>query len=366
MELYGYSERGLVNALCYDCFHSPDGHKYLGKLLSLCHFPFLLNDNEKPDFANITGATLFVEQTLSDFGDSDLIVLCDLGNGDKAVVFCEFKRGSGWSLQEEWLRFARYVSSLFSVSDIQNLSSLVDKLRQHSDSVATYLFERFSTDAPGLLSTPAPKIEDIVEQLNRIVQGPPESLYAAATSCGVNPFDSLLSKKGKELLAKNPIGLDLRLLNRILLEDTYSLEIKKRRKDITSNLFCQLYFKQRFYTALVDSSDGNIDKGLKFDEPLNIPGRCRKIGDKRTVLEAVRLIKLYSKTAYFLMVVPAALGEGSFREFLPTTDQVGLRLWTTKRWGLLSLPVIEKFCQDNRLTFDHTLDIFQFNRSQLY
>src|SRR5207249_3526678 len=108
---------------------------------------------------------------LSQFGESDLIVLCELKNGDKAIVFCEFKRAS-LKLTDEWQAF----------------------------------FERIQ---------------------------------------------------------------------------------KNRRENLTSNLFCQLYFKQRFCQALVDPSDENIHDGLEFDEPLNISrgNRRRKIGKNTQVLE---------------------------------------------------------------------------------
>lgn len=80
------------------------------------------------------------------------------------------------------------------------------------------------------------------------------------------------------------------------------------------------------------------------------------------------MIRPYANTAYFLMVVPEeALEEGSLHESLGTTDQhqVGLRSWTTQRWGHLSLEIILNFCKAHQPTFKHTLSIFDFNGSQL-
>jgi len=141
----------------------------------------------------------------------------------------------------------------------------------------------------------------------------------------------------------------------------------KIHENLTSNLFCQLYFKQRFCQALADPAFGDIDKGLVFAEPLNTHSGdgSRKIGNNPIVGKAVTLIKTYVKNPYFLMVVPEALEEGSFGEFLGITDQVGLPLWNTERWGHLSLPVILKFCEDHDPTFRQTLLIFDFNGSQL-
>ena len=107
-------------------------------------------------------------------------------------------------------------SLLFSVTEIKDFSSLIDKLKKHSDDVSKYLFKRFSTDSPGLLSAPEPSIDMTLGELNRIITEPPHLLFEASKT---------QSQAAKDLLAKNPS--DIRL-NRILLEDAYPVEIAKR------------------------------------------------------------------------------------------------------------------------------------------
>lgn len=252
MQLYGYSERGLVNAFCYDCVRNPNGEALLAEILEETCFPLL---EDEPSFAGIRQATFLVEQSLSQFGDCDLIILCDPVDGRKTVVFCEFKRGSRWTLKDEWKKFT------------------------------------------------------------------------------------------------------VRVENNI-------------RENLTSNLFCQLYFKQRFVTALADSTHGSIVDGLEFDEPLNIrrgTGR-RKIGTNQTVLDAVDIILPYAQNPFFLMVVPQQIDQHELGSFLEQTNErrTGLRSWSSNRWGHLSLSALRSFCERSQPAFDHTLSIFEFNRAQLY
>lgn len=120
-------------------------------------------------------------------------------------------------------------SPLFSVTDLKDFSSLIDKLKKPSDDVSKYLFKRFSTDAPELLSAPQPSIQMTVAELNRIITGPPRSLFEASKTREMSPFASLLSPESKDLLAKNPTDPTLVRLNRMLLEDAYPVEIAKNR-----------------------------------------------------------------------------------------------------------------------------------------
>ena len=120
-------------------------------------------------------------------------------------------------------------SPLLATNELKNAASLVRKLNRHSDGISSYLFDRFSTDTPGLLSAPEPPIPEIITELNRIVQGPPTSLFEAAMTNGVSPFAARLSTNASALLAKKPTGHELRRLNRMLLTDAYPLEIGRRR-----------------------------------------------------------------------------------------------------------------------------------------
>jgi len=252
MKLYGYSERGLVNALCYDCVHDQNGETLLAEMLQKACFPLLA---DQPSFGTISQATFLVEQSLSDFGDCDLIILCDTNEGKKFAVFCEFKRGTRWSLNDEWKKFT------------------------------------------------------------------------------------------------------VRVENSI-------------REKLTSNLFCQLYFKERLVSELAGASSQSLAQGLEFDEPLSIAGGRgrRKIGSNKTVLRAVNLIRPYASEPIFLMVTPEKMDRNEVASFVHQANgwQGNVRGWSTRRWGHLNLSALHDYCKNNPMAFSHTLEIFQFNQGQLY
>ena len=81
----GYSERGIFNALLYDIGFSADPLSTLGGLLSLICVP-----GRTLDFSSLEGAEVLVEQSLSDFGDADVILLLH-GAGWRRAVFIEGK-----------------------------------------------------------------------------------------------------------------------------------------------------------------------------------------------------------------------------------------------------------------------------------
>src|SRR3990170_1991556 len=79
MRVTGYSERGAVNALFYDLVHSGEPLHLLGQLLGLAGFsvPEQLG-------TGLTDAHVLIEQSLSDFGDADAILLLDAGTSKAA------------------------------------------------------------------------------------------------------------------------------------------------------------------------------------------------------------------------------------------------------------------------------------------
>lgn len=100
VRLLGYSERGMINALCDDMAHSSDPASAVSSFLSWFDFP----GAERPDFSKIESATLLVEQSFSDFGDLDLLVLVE--NTDKRLqaVLIEAKVSndtSSWATAED-------------------------------------------------------------------------------------------------------------------------------------------------------------------------------------------------------------------------------------------------------------------------
>lgn len=105
VQLLGYSERGMVNALCDDMAHSLDPASAVSSFLSWFDFPGVL----QPDFSNVESATLLVEQSFSDFGDLDLLILVEKKDKVLQAVLIEAKVSndtSSWvTVEDRWAEF---------------------------------------------------------------------------------------------------------------------------------------------------------------------------------------------------------------------------------------------------------------------
>lgn len=104
LEIRGYSERGVLNALCYEMRYSPNALKLLRDCLQLCSFP-----DRKPSFDDFRSAKFLIEQSFSDFGDLDLLILLD-GNRKQSVLLeakVKTYQSNSWTVQKEWTAFKR-------------------------------------------------------------------------------------------------------------------------------------------------------------------------------------------------------------------------------------------------------------------
>jgi hypothetical protein len=105
MKVTGYSERGAVNALLYEIAYSNEALLLLEQFLRLAHFPEV-----KRIGTGLTDAHVLVEQSLSDFGDADAILLLDAG-GTKMAVFLEAKvkpsQTKDWTIEREYTKFTQ-------------------------------------------------------------------------------------------------------------------------------------------------------------------------------------------------------------------------------------------------------------------
>jgi|GEM_PF-1003575 len=103
VRLCGYSERGIFNALLYEIGYSSDPVGKLAGLLSLVGFPY-----SQADFSQLRGAEVLIEQSLSDFGDADAVLLLH-GDDWRSVMFVEGKVKSyqvgSWTVQGAWREF---------------------------------------------------------------------------------------------------------------------------------------------------------------------------------------------------------------------------------------------------------------------
>jgi hypothetical protein len=121
-------------------------------------------------------------------------------------------------------------SSTFSVHEIRDLSMIVDRLRQQSDPVSSFLWQKLSNSDQEILMNyqPSPQSSDqatsvIVQYLNVIAGG--HCIYQRERFEHILLRDEAIDLKN--LLPKGP---DLVRLNRLLLEDAYPQELHRRSR----------------------------------------------------------------------------------------------------------------------------------------
>ena len=247
-EILGYSERGVINALFYDILNSSKPNELISDLLNI-------NDKKKEQF-KISSCKVLIEQSFSDFGDSDVLLLIE-NKGKKQAVFLEAK-------------------------------------------VKTYSRKKWRL---------------------------------------VDEFDKFLNPKGKAPSTDNAIP--------------------------TSNLFTQLYFKNRLWDELKNNNGGKLDKGIKFENTTKSP---RKIGKNEIVIYAKNLLSKYLDKSFYLGIVPNSRID--INKFIPSfrnkESEIKLNLinWNSANWGFLSWKDIFKFCKNKNLT--KTQIVFKFNKGQIY
>lgn len=119
LRIDGYSERGMINAICDDIIRSHDLTQ-LSTFLGWCTFPF--QDKGAPDFSTLKSARILVEQGFSDFGDLDLLILLDHADRKQAVLL-EAKvatdTDSPLRIDDQWNRFTAFLAG-----DTRHRSSL--------------------------------------------------------------------------------------------------------------------------------------------------------------------------------------------------------------------------------------------------
>lgn len=125
--ILGYSERGAVNALFYDIAHSETPLRLLKEFLELAGFSVA----EKLG-GELTSAEVMIEQSLSDFGDADVVLLLEAGQA-KSVVYIEAKVKSfqtkSWTLDRELEKFKKGLESQHELSSSNLFTQLFHKCR---------------------------------------------------------------------------------------------------------------------------------------------------------------------------------------------------------------------------------------------
>lgn len=119
---------------------------------------------------------------------------------------------------------------------------------------------------------------------------------------------------------------------------------------LTSNVFCQLYLKQRLATSLVANSGENPNDGLNFDGALLRRGQRRVIGNNPVVLRAVQLLHALDD-AFYVMLIPGDWNDSRtdwWQKNVVNCTPAPMH-WDVSKWGILTTSKIIQFCKDNRL-----------------
>lgn len=141
VNVLGYSERGMIGALCYDMSDSEPSAAALEQFLGLISFPFQAEGT--PVLNGITHAEILIEQSFSRFGDPDLVILIEAA-GVKHALFIEAKVHTdvkrGRTINERWLYFVNALangqrkklsSALFA--QLYRKQRLIRKLRNRTE-----------------------------------------------------------------------------------------------------------------------------------------------------------------------------------------------------------------------------------------
>ncbi len=132
MDIYGNSERGMLNSFFYEIFYHKNKIELIQKILSLIIFK-----DGKKDF-QLTDVKIYIEQSLSDFGDSDAILLID-DNTNKYSIFIEAKvktsQKKQWSIEDVINKYnngveIKKVNSSNLITQLIYKSWLIDALKK--------------------------------------------------------------------------------------------------------------------------------------------------------------------------------------------------------------------------------------------
>ena len=126
-QLVGYSERGVFNAVFHEICLSATPVPLLRKLLERIQFP-----GHSVQFEDITEVEVMIEQSLSDFGDADAIILYR-NSRHRGAIFVEGKvkscQRNRWTTTSEWNAFKKGTMTIKKLSSSNLFTQLYHKVR---------------------------------------------------------------------------------------------------------------------------------------------------------------------------------------------------------------------------------------------
>ena len=140
----------------------------------------------------------------------------------------------------------------------------------------------------------------------------------------------------------------------------------------TSNLFTQLYFKNRLFNELKIKNGNIFNSGIGFK---NTTKSRRKIGKNEIVLKAVKkdcYLRGYIDESFYFGIIPSKENEipKFIKDFNKSQSKLNKNLidWKKENWGFLTWEDIKYFSENKSL--DGTCKVFDFNKgennSQIY
>ncbi|HZJ69124.1 MAG: hypothetical protein M0P23_00040 [Bacteroidales bacterium] len=99
-----YSERGIMNALIFSIWKDKE---------KVTEFLREFGLKEKMNFEDVVGYHFYPEYSLSDFGDTDLVIIVNYNDGAKDAIFIEAKVktfDSSWKIKNEKKKFRKAIS----------------------------------------------------------------------------------------------------------------------------------------------------------------------------------------------------------------------------------------------------------------
>lgn len=159
-----------------------------------------------------------------------------------------------------------------------------------------------------------------------------------------------------------------------LSDEFDKLEVGVNQKSLTdksfsSNIFTQLYHKQRFVSALNGNGIDALQRGIEFPSwsfSSESPHNIRKIGKNPVVLCTAKRIQQHTDNVFYLALVPdsdkrvADFFVNRLRNVqLPTVPE-----WDPSNYGYLTWATVKSFCAQNHLAA--TLDVFAYNVGQIF
>jgi hypothetical protein len=199
MNIYGYSERGMVNSIAY---FLDANSQAIFEFLKIIGIPLGESDYDY---------TIFIEQSFSDFGDSDLIIIIiDKVKSEKTVVFieCKIKTYLGaFQIKSEFNKIAKAIKDEKKITGISSnlfvqlyYKHLLIKTHGNSanDTTVNKIFKK-SNDNPRVLGSN--KI--VLKAFNEITNAN-NYYYAAIVPTATNEMDNKTFKDKIDDLALMP------------------------------------------------------------------------------------------------------------------------------------------------------------------